>query len=281
MPRQSPIEHPPSEPRVAADLRPIPGWTPKPNGGQQIAHHPTDDSRLLVEMLTGFGATQNEIADVLDIQPHDAGRALPRAAHARRAQSQHGGRQQPLPHRHRPERRHRIRQRRDLVDQGPDGLVARRAGVSADVRTVNANVRDLTDEQLLEIIDQRHERSSGGALPSPETSRGNFTEWCRFAGFEPASHHLLLCGELEALSRGETERLAMFLPPGSAKCTYAACCSRPGSSASIPTRPILATSHTYELAEHWGRRARNLVESTARRSAIEVDPADAQRPASG
>ena len=51
--------------------------------------------------------------------------------------------------------------------------------------------------------------------------RQSFIEWCRHCGFEPAAHHRLLISELEKVARGETVRLAIFMPPGSAKSTYA------------------------------------------------------------
>ena len=76
------------------------------------------------------------------------------------------------------------------------------------------------------------------------------------------------------MSRGETERLAIFWPPGSAKSTYASMLYPPWFLGQHPGSTILATSHTYELAEHWGRRARNLVDvHGAKALGIEVDPA--------
>jgi hypothetical protein len=43
----------------------------------------------------------------------------------------------------------------------------------------------------------------------------------RNLGLSPAKHHRLLMKELEALSRGEADRLIVQMPPGSAKSTYA------------------------------------------------------------
>src|ERR1700719_3963274 len=37
---------------------------------------------------------------------------------------------------------------------------------------------------------------------------------------EPAPHHKLLIDRLERVARGEIKRLAVFVPPGSAKSTY-------------------------------------------------------------
>jgi hypothetical protein len=62
------------------------------------------------------------------------------------------------------------------------------------------------------------------------------------------------CGD-----RGEIKRLAVFMPPGSAKSTYGSILFPPYVMANAPKRAILAASHTTELAEKWGRRIRNLI----------------------
>ena len=89
--------------------------------------------------------------------------------------------------------------------------------------------------------------------------RASFTEWCLNNGFQPARHHRLLIDHLEALARGDIERLAVFMPPGSAKSTYGSILFPAWLFAQNPKAMILAASHTTELAERWGRRVRNLV----------------------
>jgi hypothetical protein len=89
--------------------------------------------------------------------------------------------------------------------------------------------------------------------------RRNFIEWCRYCGFKPAAHHRLLINRLERVARGKIQRLAVFMPPGSAKSTYASILYPPYVMARRPGSSILAVSHTTELAEKWGRRARNLI----------------------
>ena len=89
--------------------------------------------------------------------------------------------------------------------------------------------------------------------------RSSLTEWSRLNGFEPARHHKLLLDRLEAITRGEIDRLAIFMPPGSAKSTYASAVFPPWYLAQDPTKMVIAASHTQELAERWGRRVRNLV----------------------
>jgi hypothetical protein len=88
--------------------------------------------------------------------------------------------------------------------------------------------------------------------------RRRLIDWCRHCGIEPAAHHRLLISELEKVARGETVRLAIFMPPGSAKSTYASILFPPWLLASSSWN-ILAASHTTELAEKWGRRIRNLI----------------------
>ena len=89
--------------------------------------------------------------------------------------------------------------------------------------------------------------------------RGSFTEFCRLCGFEPAAHHRLLIRHLEAVASGDSHRLAVFMPPGSAKSTYASILFIAWWLAQRPGGSVIAASHTQELAEKWGRRVRNLV----------------------
>ena len=54
-----------------------------------------------------------------------------------------------------------------------------------------------------------------------EMVRRSLTEWCRRCGYVPAKHHRLIINKLERVARGEIDRLSLFMPPGSAKSTYA------------------------------------------------------------
>jgi len=67
------------------------------------------------------------------------------------------------------------------------------------------------------------------------------------------------------VTRGEIDRLAIFMPPGSAKSTYASALFPPWYLAQNPAKSVIAASHTAELAERWGRRVRNLVSEHAPR----------------
>ena len=104
-----------------------------------------------------------------------------------------------------------------------------------------------TRREVLELLEQRRSLAV----------RRSLIEWCRHCGFEPAAHHRLLIAELEKVACGDTRRFAIFMPPGSAKSTYASILFPPWLLASANWN-ILAASHTTELAEKWGRCIRNL-----------------------
>jgi predicted phage terminase large subunit-like protein len=88
----------------------------------------------------------------------------------------------------------------------------------------------------------------------------SFSGWARENQYEPAAHHRLLMSKLIRVSRGSIPRLAVFMPPGSAKSTYGSILFPAWYLARNPTHSILAASHTVELAEKWGRRVRNSIE---------------------
>lgn len=86
----------------------------------------------------------------------------------------------------------------------------------------------------------------------------------------PSAHHRLLIEHLEAVARGELQRLMVWMPPGSAKSTYASVLFPPYYMGRHPTTPILGVSNTTELAERFSRRARNLVSSQRYRNVFGI-----------
>jgi predicted phage terminase large subunit-like protein len=82
----------------------------------------------------------------------------------------------------------------------------------------------------------------------------------------------LLISKLEALARGDIVRLAVFMPPGSAKSTYASVLFPPWCMGQHPKAQFLAASHTTELAERWGRRVRNIVAEKGNKLLISLHP---------
>ena len=106
--------------------------------------------------------------------------------------------------------------------------------------------------QSLEREIQRRLKAQTGLAP--------FIEY-RDAGYKPAKHHTLLIDHLEAVERGDIERLMVCMPPGSAKSTYASVEFPAWFIGRNPKLSTIAASHTQELAERFGRRVRNIVAS--------------------
>ena len=78
-------------------------------------------------------------------------------------------------------------------------------------------------------------------------------------GQRPAAHHRLLISALEDVVGGLCDRLMVLMPPGSAKSTYASVLFPAWFLAREPRSALISASHTAELAEHFGRRVRNLI----------------------
>src|SRR5215831_2549196 len=102
--------------------------------------------------------------------------------------------------------------------------------------------------------------------------RSDLIGWCRKCGFEPAAHHRLMLEKLALVSSGAIDRLALFMPPGSAKSTYASVVFPPFYFANHPDHSMIVGSHTAELAEKWGRRVRNLISEHQRLLGVGLDP---------
>lgn len=82
----------------------------------------------------------------------------------------------------------------------------------------------------------------------------------------------MLIEALEAVEQGDIRKLAVFMPPGSAKSTYASILFPPWLMQRQQKANVLAASHTTELAEKWGRRVRNLVNEHSVTLGITPDP---------
>lgn len=91
-------------------------------------------------------------------------------------------------------------------------------------------------------------------------ARSDLNKWSLVCGNTPAKHHVLLNDYLMKAARREIRKLAIFMPPGSAKSTYGSVQFPPYFLAQRKNSGILVCSHSGDLAEGFGRRARNLIE---------------------
>jgi predicted phage terminase large subunit-like protein len=74
---------------------------------------------------------------------------------------------------------------------------------------------------------------------------------------------LRLIEELEAVSRGDVDRLLVLMPPGAAKSTYTSVFFPAWWFTQHPTSFVIGASHTADLASHFSRQIRNLVREHA------------------
>jgi len=91
-------------------------------------------------------------------------------------------------------------------------------------------------------------------------ARGSFLGFARYrqpGDQQPMQHHQVLCDALDEVERGECSRLAVMMPPGSAKSTYGSVLFPEYFLGRNPQLSFIAASHTAGLAERFGRRVRN------------------------
>jgi predicted phage terminase large subunit-like protein len=91
--------------------------------------------------------------------------------------------------------------------------------------------------------------------------RRDMNAWARHCGFEPALHHKVITAVIMRAIKREVRKVAIFMPPGSAKSSYASILSEPFYLANCPQDVILLCSHSKDLAQKFGRDCRNLIDT--------------------
>jgi predicted phage terminase large subunit-like protein len=84
--------------------------------------------------------------------------------------------------------------------------------------------------------------------------------------FELAAHHKLIVDRLEAVERGETKRLMIFLPPRHGKSWLASQIFPAWYLGRHPEREIISATYGQELSDHFGRRVRTMVSDPLHRA---------------
>lgn len=86
----------------------------------------------------------------------------------------------------------------------------------------------------------------------------SFTEYTNPI-YESATHHALIASRLEAVERGEIDRLMIFMPPRHGKSELASKRFPAWCLGREPKRQIIAASYNSDLANDFGRNVRNIV----------------------
>lgn len=77
--------------------------------------------------------------------------------------------------------------------------------------------------------------------------------------YQRANHHEQICAKLEAVERGEIDRLMIFMPPRHGKSELASKRFPAWCLGKQPQRQIIAASYNSDLANDFGRNVRNIV----------------------
>lgn len=78
-----------------------------------------------------------------------------------------------------------------------------------------------------------------------------------------AKHHEIIMSTLDEVANGTLKRVMLFLPPGSAKSTYASVVFPAYFLGKVPNSKIIAASYGSDLAKRMGRKARQIIRSKA------------------
>ena len=102
------------------------------------------------------------------------------------------------------------------------------------------------------------------APPRPPPAKLSLLEWSKHAlapwGQTPARHHEFILERLNDVAEGRIDRLMLLLPPGHAKSTYASVLFPAWWFTRHPRSSIISACHTADLADHFAKRVRGLVQ---------------------
>ncbi len=114
--------------------------------------------------------------------------------------------------------------------------------------------RNLLLSSLSELETLKRELAARGARRSLLA----FTEYTNPV-YQRAQHHAQIAAKLEAVERGEIDRLMIFMPPRHGKSELASKRFPAWCLGKDPSRQIIAASYNSDLANDFGRNVRNLV----------------------
>ena len=136
-----------------------------------------------------------------------------------------------------------------------------------------AQMNYMTDTELSDYVEGQEARRA-------KTAKQSLTEFVKYINvpgapvsedededkfypekLSPAAHHKLIIRVLEAVERGAVKRVMIFMPPGSAKSTYATVCFPAWWLGNNPNGSIISVSYGSDLAKKFGRRCRQIVRS--------------------
>ena len=97
-----------------------------------------------------------------------------------------------------------------------------------------------------------------------EISKVSFLPYVRqmWSGFIPGDHHTIMANAFERVVSGECKRLIINMPPRHTKSEFASFLLPSWYLGIYPEKKVIQTAHTAELSTGFGRKVRNLVNSS-------------------
>ena len=107
----------------------------------------------------------------------------------------------------------------------------------------------------------RSRTAARAELARRAAARSRFAKFSEYIAPDepPAAHHRLICDACDDVLAGKLRRLLIFMPPGSAKSTYASVRFPAYFLGRMPHKSIIAASYGEDLPTEFGRRVRNIV----------------------
>lgn len=123
---------------------------------------------------------------------------------------------------------------------------------SAALQPMNSTRLKRLSQKLPTLAEIRAERARRSLI--------SFTEYTN-PGYERAGHHQLIAEKLEAVERGDIDRLMIFMPPRHGKSELASRRFPAWYLGRNPSRHVISASYNSELSTDFGREVRNLIAS--------------------
>lgn len=130
----------------------------------------------------------------------------------------------------------------------------------AELESLVARIPELPEDQQRELFDllQRIEKAD-----SRKKSQTDFLAFVNkvWPQFIHGRHHKIMARAFERIASGKLKRVIISMPPRHTKSQFASWLLPAWFLGQFPDKKIIQTSHTAELAVHFGRQVRNLVAS--------------------
>jgi predicted phage terminase large subunit-like protein len=137
--------------------------------------------------------------------------------------------------------------------------------LNVSLKDINKVIHLLSEEEKARLLEELTELEN---LKTKENAQDRFMDfvtkvWPTFIG---GRHHKDMAAAFERVARGEIKRLIINMPPRHTKSEFASYLLPAWFLGKFPSKKVIQTSHTAELAVGFGRKVRNLVDSDVYKS---------------